>query len=195
MQGARTAARLDAYARRRAASMVAEANAEAESLRRRAIEDAYREARTQAAAVLLGVIDDIGRLRAVLLEGILTQARQRLREHCAEAGFTTAWIERACQFEDGSTPVKSRIQVPVDDEALFLALRTTLPESATIEQADVPCLRLEQGDLVLEYDPEHMIFDAPSQPPAVDAQALHDGLASIASRYADAVLGTQLPSP
>lgn len=195
MRGARTAARLDAYARRRAAGIVAEAQVEAESLRRRATEDAYREARIQAATVLLGVVDDIRRLRAALLEGILAQARQCLRDHCAEAGFTMAWIEQACQVEGSGPGVEPRLQVPLNDHELFLVLRTALAETVAIQQADVPCLRLEYGDVVLEYDPEHIVFDAANQPPSVDAQALHDGLASIASRYADAVLGPRLPMP
>jgi hypothetical protein len=193
MRAARTASRLDTYARRRAAGIIAEAQAKAESLRRRATEDAYREARIQAATVLLGMIDDIGRLRSTLLEGTLAQARQGLRDHCAEAGFTTAWIERACQIEGDGHTVEPRLRVPFNDDELFLALRTALAETATIEQADVSCLRLEHGDVVLEYDPEHIVFDAASQSPTVDAQALHDGLASIASRYADAVLGPRLP--
>jgi len=195
MRSARTAARLDAYARRCAASIVAEAHVEAESLRRRATEDAYREARAQAATVLLGVLDGIGQLRATLLEEILAQARRCLRDHCAEAGFTAAWIERACQLVAGGATVAPRIQVPFNNDELFLALRTALAETAAIEQADVPCLRLEQGDVVLEYDPEHIVFDAASQPPNADVQTLHDGLASMASRYADAVLGPRLPLP
>ena len=57
------------------------------------------------------------------------------------------------------------------------------------------CLRVEQGDLVLEYDPEHVVFDAALKPPAADLQALYDGLAAISSRYANAIVGPVLPSP
>ncbi|WP_250627446.1 hypothetical protein [Pinirhizobacter soli] len=196
MHGAHTAARLGDYARRRAATVVAQAHAEAETLRRRAAEDAYREARIQGARVLLGAIDDIARLRSSLLEGVMVQARQHLRDHCAAAGFTEAWVERACQIAtDGKASASPRVQVPMSDDGIFLALRAALDDTVAVEQADVPCLRVEQGDLVLEYDPEHVVFDAALQPPAPDMQALYDGLAAIASRYADAIVGPGLPSP
>jgi hypothetical protein len=190
-----TASRLDAYARRRAASIVAEAQVEAEALRRRAAEDAYREARTQAAQVLLGIIQDVGQLRSRLLEGVMVQARQCLRDHCAEAGFTTAWVERACQVVVDEGGTTSRVQVPRTDGELFHTLRILLDDTVVVEQADVPCLRVERGELVLEYDPEHVVFDAGIKQPAPDTQVLHDGLAAIASGYADAVVGPRLPSP
>lgn len=195
MHGARTAARLDNYARRRAANVITQAHAEADSLRRRAAEDAYCEARIQGARVLLGIVNDIGRLRFSLLEGVVAQARQHLRDHCAAAGFTEAWVERACQIPTNGPAVASRVQVPLGDGELMLALRAALDDTVAVEQADVPCLRVEQGDLVLEYDPEHVVFDAALQPPAPDMQALHDGLAAIASRYADGIVGPGLPSP
>jgi len=195
MHSARTAARLDNYARRRAATVLAKAHIDAEALRRRAAEDAYREARVQGARVLLGIVDDIGRLRSSLLEGVVAQARQHLRDHCAAAGFTEAWVERACQISTEGPAVASRVQVPLGDGALLLALRAGLEDTVAVEQANVPCLRVEQGDLVLEYDPEHVVFDAALQPPAPDMQALYDGLAAIASRYADGIVGPGLPFP
>jgi len=195
MHGAHTAARLGDYARRRAATMLAQARAEAEALRRRATEDAYREAQMHGARVLFGIIDDIGRLRSTLLEGVMAQARQHLRDHCAAAEFTAAWVERACQISTNGHVVASRVQVPLGDNGIFLALRAALNDAVAVEQADVPCLRVEQGDLVLEYDPEHVVFDAALTPPAPDMQALHDGLAAISSRYADAIVESGLPSP
>jgi hypothetical protein len=86
-----------------------------------------------------------------------------------------------------------RVQVPVADDGLFFELLKTFGDSVAVERAEVPCLRLEQGDLVLEYDPEHVVFDAATDPPTPDAQALHDGLAAVASRYADAVVGPRIP--
>ena len=194
MHGAHTAERLGDYARRRAATIVTQAHAEAKALRRRAVEDAYREARIQGARVLLGIIDDIAQLRSTLLEGVMAQARQHLRDHCAAAGFTEAWVERACQIATEGKAAASRVQVPLGDNAIFLALRTALDDTVAVEQADVPCLRVEQGDLVLEYDPEHVVFDAVLGPPAPDMQALYDGLAAISSRHADAIVGPGLPS-
>jgi hypothetical protein len=195
MRGAHTAARVGDYARHRAATVVAQAHAEAEVLRRRAAEDAYLEARIQGARVLLGAIDDIARLHSSLLEGVMAQARQHLRDHCAAAGFTEAWVERACQIATDGKSAASRVQVPLGDDSIFLALRAALDDTVAIEQADVPCLRVEQGDLVLEYDPEHIVFDAALQAPVPDMQALYDGLAAISSRYADAIVGPALPSP
>jgi hypothetical protein len=195
MHGARTAAQLDNYARRRAATVLAKAHIEAEALRRRAAEDAYREARIQGARVLLGIVDDIGRLRSSLLEGVVAQARQHLRDHCAAAGFTEAWVERACQISTDGPAVASRVQVPLGDGALLLALRAGLEDTVAVEQADVPCLRVEQGDLVLEYDPEHVVFNSALTPPAPDMQTLYDGLAAIASRYAEGIVGPGLPFP
>jgi hypothetical protein len=189
-----SAHRLDSYARRRAAAMVAEAQAQAQGLRHRAAADAYREASVHAARVLMGVVEDIGRLRSALVEGVMTTARQSLREHCAEAGFATAWVERACEVAVDDHAVPLRLQVPRMDSDLFSALCEAFGDSVAVDLADVPCLRLEQGELVLEYDPEHAIFDAATQPPLPDAQALHDGLAAIASRYADVVVGLCKPS-
>lgn len=195
MQAAQTATRLGDYARRRAAAIVSQGRLEADDLRRRATEDAYRETRVQGAKMLLGVINDLGQLRSALLEGVMAQARQQLREHCAAAGFTAAWVEQACQVATGNLPVVSRIQIPQGDDSILLALRETLGDTVTIEQVDVPCLRIEQGDLVLEYDPEHVVFDAASQPPLPDMHALHDGMAAIASRYADAIVGPRSSPP
>jgi len=195
MHGARTAGRLGDYARRRAATIVAQAQAEADALRRRAAEDAYLEARLQGATVLLGVIDDIRQLRTTLLEGVMTQARQHLRDHCAAAGFTTAWVDQACQITTDACPLAPLVRVPLDDMDLFLALRAALDDTVAVEQADVPCLRVEQGDFVLEYDPEHVVFDAALQPPALDMQALHSGLATLSSHYADAVVKPGPSSP
>ena len=195
MHATHIAARLGDYARRRATTTLVQAHAEADALRRRAAEDAYREARIQAAGVLLGIVDDIGQLRSTLLEGVMAQARQHLRDHCAAAGFTAAWVERACQVAAHRQDVASRVQVPLGDDGVFLALRDSLDDAVTIEQADVPCLRVEQGDIVLEYDPEHVVFDAALQPPVPDMQALYDGLAAVSARYADTIVGPAPPSP
>ena len=194
MHAAHSAARLGDYARRRAATIVARAHAEAEVLRRRAAEDAYREARIQGAKVLLGVMDDIGRLRSTVLEGVTAQARRHLRDHCAEAGFTAGLGRASVPDRDGRTHRSLPYPGSPGDDGVFLALRATLDDTVTVEQADVPCLRVERGDLVLEYDPEHVVFDAASQPPAPEAQALYDGLAAIASHYADAIVGPGLPT-
>jgi len=195
IHGARTAERLNHYARRRATTIVAQAQVDADALRHRAAEDAYQEARIQGAKVLLGIVHDIERLRSTLLDEVMAQARQHLREHCAGAGFTTAWVDQACQIVTDDRRAVPRVQVPIGDSCLSLALRAALGDAVTIEEADVPCLRVEQGDLVLEYDPEHVVFDAALQPPVADMQALHDGLAAIASRYAEVIVGSEPSSP
>ncbi len=153
------AERMDAFARRRARALLAEAGAEAQRLREQALVDGYTQGCSEALAAFVPLALDLLRQEETLRTAALAKVREALRDSLGRLDVEGPLIASWCTLHIADAEVAPVLHLPVGREDLGRHLRG-VPALSRLEirTGDVDFPVLDTGTLVFEFDPERQLI-------------------------------------
>ena len=153
------AERMDAFARRRARVLLAEAEAEAERLRDQALADGYAKGCSEALAAFVPLAMDLLRQEDALKQAALGQVRKALRDTLERLDVEAPLIASWCSLHIADAEVAPVLHLPVGREDVEQHLRGVPALSRLdIRAGEVDFPVLDTGTLVFEFDPERQLI-------------------------------------
>jgi hypothetical protein len=153
------AERMDAFARRRARALLADAGAEAQRLREQALVDGYTQGCAEALTAFVPLAVDLLRQEEALRNSALAQVREALRDTLGRLDVESSLIANWCELHIAEAETVPVLHLPIAREDLERYLRG-VPVLAGLEirtgEVDFPVL--DTGTLVFEFDPERQLI-------------------------------------